>query len=248
MNKYLWGPDFGLALSAFDHSAYSKRTIRTRLQSIDISTKLSCEARIVEGHFILHAMYTFTLPHQLCFPKYLPRSSSKAITDHVTPVIPHIVSGHCSPHSTHTGMTDLLTKCIAMTLPETPVCGCDVCATDFIISSSSQNAKDSRGERTVCVEVWRDLGTGRNPFDPHWRAHGNCREATSVFKVRNNGVVAGTIKRAFEEKSGDAGRRKTLDETLTSLSAINPEVKERGTLMQKGVILEAKCGGVRAGP
>lgn len=58
------------------------------------------------------------------------------------------------------------------------------------------------GQVRLVVQSWRDLGTGRTPFETGWRAHGvgSCAEGSgaNTCLVRLTSLPAGTFRRAFE--------------------------------------------------
>jgi hypothetical protein len=199
MNRHLWGSDYGLPLSAFSHSAHNKRTIASGLYKGLATTYLRCEARIIDGHFILHAAYTLTHSPSSASSKSLNLWSwLRADTELNAPDLPQIVCGHRDLTGLHTDMSRMFTERLESTSHENPVHGCKSCATDFTILSSVEKGKRSGTKRTVWIEVWRNLGTGRSPFDSIWRGHGESGEATKEFIGRFYDCVPGSIKKAFE--------------------------------------------------
>lgn len=189
MNRQLWGQDYGLALSAFNHSAHAKRTIGSWMYKIPATTFLQCEARIVDGKFILHAMYTLSLSPS---PRSLNRLKTWSLREVLASSLPQIVSGHRDCNGLHTGMAKMLAERLNSTSHDNPVHSCEECATDFTILSLVEE------KRTIWIEVWRDLGTGRNPFDSSWRAHGANGEKGKGFRGKTGPAMPGLIKEAFE--------------------------------------------------
>lgn len=52
------------------------------------------------------------------------------------------------------------------------------------------------------VQTWRDLGAGKSPFDPHWRAHGSYIVGTQEYGVsKETSREKGSVREAFEGSS-----------------------------------------------
>jgi hypothetical protein len=82
---------------------------------------------------------------------------------------------------------------------------CATCRTDWSVSAHFF-AHSTGAQTRLVVQVWRDLGDGRNPFETAWRAHGVGVGAKGSGLARETGVRAGDVKRGFE--CGDGGFRR----------------------------------------
>ena len=77
---------------------------------------------------------------------------------------------------------------------------CSTCATDWSVDAV-KCAYTTPPQLRLVVQTWRDLNSGRNPFETSWRAHGvptysNSNVATEMMRLTQ--LQAGDIRRAFE--------------------------------------------------
>ncbi|KAF2248779.1 hypothetical protein BU26DRAFT_380706, partial [Trematosphaeria pertusa] len=161
MNRELWGGEYGIPPSAFN---LQQENDKLKIGKSTGSARLECEARVVSGHFLLHATYHLTL-------SFSPtrRLQPHTFLSTLYPALPHVVVGHRNSHSGHTGLRSALESALARNWKYDAQL-CYVCATDYAVSCTTTT--DHRPHLSLCIEVWRDLGSGRNPFDASWRAHG----------------------------------------------------------------------------
>ena len=195
VNRALWGPEYGLDINIFRHEAYAQRLVGKTV----IGTALQCEARVVGGHFILHARYRLSYTSEL----HPGRRRKKTVVDVLRPALPQVVVGHRDSHRPHTGMRKYLVELIMYGKEDSGVHLCDTCATDYVVRPLRIDVL-AGGERSIEIEVWRDLGNGRNPFDSSWRAHGelgNGHEGFTNEMQRLSNLAPGSIKTAFESKN-----------------------------------------------
>ncbi|KAJ4301445.1 hypothetical protein N0V90_003537 [Kalmusia sp. IMI 367209] len=195
-NRYLWGPSYGLPLSAFTHEAHTER----KIGKTTANTHLQCEARIANNSFLLHATYTLHLPPDFAVP-----SRTKKTMEVLMSAVPHIVVGHRASRRPHTGLQERLENYLSGNVEHKGVRLCQVCETDFIVAFEGDD-KHPQQTRSIRIEVWRYLGTGRNPFDTVWREHGELGAGKENTKVRawERHQCSGLIKKAFEESDGVA--------------------------------------------
>jgi hypothetical protein len=191
VNRALWGQDYGIGIEAFTHYADSKRTSGDTV----FDTRLQCEARVVEGRLILYASFDLFLPTA----PHITRAGTDtdALVRSIIPIVPHVVAGHRNSHAPHTGFKQILED--AVTYGSHSKSGlCHVCATDFFVYYDPHGVEP---RSVLNIQVWRDLGHGRNPFDASWRAHGELGEGREGFArdaLRLTSFLPGDIKKAFE--------------------------------------------------
>jgi hypothetical protein len=188
LNAHLWGPEHGLLLSTFEHTEKNM----AKISRTPVPTNLKISAKIVEGHFLLHTSFAIILP------SYLARS--KLLLKHLWPTLPHILSGHRDSENGHTGLMAAIDNVVRRGWKYPHTQNCSSCATDWSVTSH-EFPHVTGGQARLVVQSWRDLGTGRTPFESGWRAHGVCTglptsSGTQIVKLK--GVQAGDIRRAFE--------------------------------------------------
>ncbi|CAO2654766.1 Nn.00g114990.m01.CDS01 [Neocucurbitaria sp. VM-36] len=193
INRYLWGPDHGIPLDALSYT----RSSMTKIFKTPVPTKLQCEARIVDTHFLLHSSWAVILP-SWC-------TSNKNLLRHIWPSLPHILAGHRDSENGHTGLMAAIDNVVrrGWKYPSTQMCS--TCTTDWTVTCH-QFAHATGGQVRLVVQTWRDLGSGRNPFETGWRAHGvptqgHASSATEL--VRLTQMRAGDVRRAFESAGGE---------------------------------------------
>ena len=197
VNRVLWGKEYGISVQAFAYDEAAQR----RSGKIVLDTSLKCEARVVEGRLILHASFDIKIPS----PGSL---HSGGLVKSLTPILPHVVAGHRDSHAPHTGMQQCLENVLARG-KKSKVQLCSICATDFSIQCGTNQAAPSEptitlhkpSQPVLKINVWRDLGSGRNPFAASWRAHGELgkgREGFASDALRLASSQPGDIKGAFE--------------------------------------------------
>ncbi|KAF1945213.1 hypothetical protein EJ02DRAFT_339122 [Clathrospora elynae] len=189
INRALCGPEHGILLSAFEHE---KRGM-ARIFKTPVPTKLAIEARIVQGRFVLHTSFAIILPSWT--------KSDKNLLKQLWPTLPHILSGHRDSENGHTGLMAAIDNVVRRGWRYPFTQNCSTCATDWTVSSY-EFPHATGGQTRLVIQSWRDLGTGRNPFEGGWRAHGVCtggysNSSTQVIRLAN--IQAGDVRRAFDD-------------------------------------------------
>ncbi|PSN61978.1 hypothetical protein BS50DRAFT_577859 [Corynespora cassiicola Philippines] len=189
VNRAMWGEEYGMNLEDFNYEqdAVSK-IFRTKCP-----TRTRCEAKVVSGHFLLHASYRITLPSTVT------RKPHALLA--LWPTLPHIVVGHRDSNGGHTGLSNCLENALAHNWRfRTQLCY--LCATDYAVSCHSiADSATTNSHLVVEIDAWRDLGNGRNPFDTSWRSHGENGDGMPGFggdMLRLTNLLAGEIRKAFE--------------------------------------------------
>jgi hypothetical protein len=190
LNAHLWGPEHGLPLSSFSHTEKNMATI----SRTPVPTNIKISAKIVQGHFLLHTSFATILPSYL--------SRSKLLLKHLWPTLPHILTGHRDSENGHTGLMVAIDNVVRRGWKYPHTQNCSSCATDWSVTCH-EFPHVTGGQVRLVVQSWRDLGTGRTPFDSGWRAHGVCTGSPSSSHATQsvgllNGVQAGDIRRVFE--------------------------------------------------
>lgn len=206
MNRVLWGNNYGIPVEHFGYTEDSETRL-SKNGKVKVPTSLLVEAKIVHGHLILHSTFKVTITTQLA------RQSGTEHMDRLYSSIPHIVSGHRDNEYGHTGLRNIFDLALAYrTKQNTQLCS--TCATDFLVAYDPSPGKPH--ENILKVQTWRDLGTGRSPFDPSWRAHGESLglPTTSTDIIRLTSFRAGQIREAFQTgcsiEPGDASWRDAI--------------------------------------
>lgn len=193
VNSKLWGPEHGIPLSRIAHAKSSM----AKISKTPVPTQLDCDARIVQGHLILQSKWAVLLP--------MHSTKSRTLLHDIWDALPHIVAGHRDSDNGHTGLMAAIDNAVrrGWKYPFTQCCG--MCATDWTVSAHDFHHATG-GQVRLVVTTWRDLGTGRNPFETSWRAHGvsTHRQASTVTNViRMTQTRAGEIRRAYESAIGE---------------------------------------------
>lgn len=202
VNCATWGPEHGIPLEDLSYS----RSAMAKIFKTPVPTRLLCEARVVNGHFLLRSTFSIVLPSW--------SMSNKNLLKHVWPTLPHILVGHRDSENGHTGLMAAIDNVVrrGWKYPFTQMCS--TCATDWSISMHEFPHAASRQMRLV-IQTWRDLGSGRSPFETSWRAHGVHMQGHSNLVtdiVRLTSLRPGDTERAFES-TGNA--EKAVIETTT---------------------------------
>lgn len=195
LNRELWGREYGIGMDAF---AYEESALRN-IGKFPAQSYLKCEARIVSGRLFLHATYRLTVPSRDSF-------RHRGVIRTLMPALPHIVVGHRDSHSPHTGMHRALEKAIQINTASSLQL-CSACATDFCVNVDTNVVAESfpaplQSTAVLEIQVWRDLGNGRNPFDTQWRAHGELGSGVEGFTgdvMRLTRWRNGEVKEAFDK-------------------------------------------------
>ncbi|KAF2265787.1 hypothetical protein CC78DRAFT_567359 [Lojkania enalia] len=193
LNRYKWGPDYGIPLEDFNYHA----DLTTKIFTRKTPATLDVEARIMSGHLILHATFIVAIDRK---GGDLPKINEKG---HF--VIPQIVFGHKDSRDGHMGLKYHIWKALDQGyIPKTQ--GCSTCATDYLVTpthiSDHKHYTHSTPKIEIRIETWRDLGDGRNPFQASWRAHGeigNSEPGNGRDMIRLTSLRAGQIREAFEK-------------------------------------------------
>ncbi|KAF2121460.1 hypothetical protein BDV96DRAFT_472521, partial [Lophiotrema nucula] len=170
LNRHLWGSDFGIGLEDF---AYYKEG-STKIYGKKVPMTLEVEAKIVDGHFLLHSTFTVVANGRA--------GKSSAIFKGGSFDIPQIVLGHRDSNDGHTGLASTVNKILSTDWRQIQdslaLCNntqlCSFCATDYLITPRLIESGPSNHTPgiEIRIETWRDLYEGRNPFQSSWRAHG----------------------------------------------------------------------------
>ncbi|RYN43150.1 hypothetical protein AA0113_g12449 [Alternaria arborescens] len=188
INRASWGDEHGIPLSAF---TYEKKEM-ARISRTPVPTKLSLSARIVQGHFLLHSSYAIILPAFTTRNRNLLKS--------LWPLLPHIVTGHRDTPNGHTGLMAAIDNVIRRGWKYQFTQNCSTCATDWSVTTQDFSHATG-GQVRLVVQSWRDLGTGRTPFETGWRSHGvgsGDDSGANTCLVRLTSLPAGSVRRAFE--------------------------------------------------
>jgi hypothetical protein len=188
INAHLWGPEHGLPLSTFE---YAEKGM-AKISRTTVPTNVKTQARIVEGHFLLHTSFAIIVPSFV--------THNKNLLKHLWPTLPHVLSGHRDSENGHTGLMAAIDNVVRRGWRYAYTQNCSTCATDWTVSAH-EFPHATGGQVRLVIQTWRDLGTGRTPFETGWRAHGVCTGSSSSSAtqlVRLAGMQAGDIRRAFE--------------------------------------------------
>jgi hypothetical protein len=190
VNRASWGEEHGIPLAAF---TYEKKGM-ARISRTPVPTKLNLSARIVQGHLLLHSSYAVILP------AFTTRNRN--LLKLLWPLLPHILTGHRDTPNGHTGIMAAIDNVIRRGWKYQFTQNCSTCATDWSVTSQDFSHVTG-GQVRLMVQSWRDLGTGRTPFETGWRAHGVGSSAegsgTNTCLVRLTSLPAGAIRRSFED-------------------------------------------------
>jgi hypothetical protein len=168
-----------------------------RISRTPVPTNLKIQARIVEGHFLLHTSFAIILPSFA--------AHNKNLLKHLWPILPHILSGHRDSENGHTGLMAAIDNVVRRGWRYASTQNCSTCATDWTVTAH-EFPHATGGQVRLSIQTWRDLGMGRTPFETGWRAHGVCTGSSSnsaTQLVRLAGMQAGDIRRAFETMDND---------------------------------------------
>jgi hypothetical protein len=219
------GEEHGIPLSAF---AYEKKEM-ARISRTPVPTKLTVSAKIVHGRFLLHSAYVLILP------AFTTRNRNLLKT--LWPLLPHVLTGHRDTPNGHTGLMAAIDNVIRRGWKYQFTQNCSTCATDWAVTSQDFS-HSTGGQVRLVVQSWRDLGTGRTPFETGWRAHGvgSCAEGSgaNTCLVRLTSLPAGTVRRAFEaadvdDEANEAAHTGVTAASSTSKSRIYRSFMRRNT-------------------
>ncbi|KAF2808351.1 uncharacterized protein BDZ99DRAFT_464232 [Mytilinidion resinicola] len=202
MNRHFCGPEYGIPLDDFTYS--SKQMVKILRANCQMET--ITKARIVANQFLLHAACTVTIPLRL--------RPQRDIASEITKAMPQVVVGHRSKEHGHKDLVGVIQRFLSMMPPQdffqSEVNYCGQCSTDYQVTCRYLGPLYS-DLRTIeiMVEVWRNLGVGKSPFDALWRAHGETQGQKVVGKAKTWSPMdkseAGVIKEAFQ-KEGELER------------------------------------------
>ncbi|KAI9880202.1 MAG: hypothetical protein M1830_004788 [Pleopsidium flavum] len=176
MNAQRSGPSHGIPLDALRHVWSRKNS----------NLKVWLEPRIVADELLLRARSRVLMHFEREF---------KHVKKYILKICPHLTA-----HDDDNLLAHLIT-CRLSHLDNRPCLFCDglrqcrSCPTEFQVEI------EDLGEAGVAVLVtaWNNLGSGRSPSDPKWRAH--------IYRSQNNQMRAesfqyepGSIQTAFEQK------------------------------------------------
>lgn len=185
VNRELWGCEYGIPLETFSHTHSSM----AKIFKTPVPTKLNISARIAEGHFILHTSFAIILPSYA--------ASNKNVLKHIWPTLPHILAGHRDSENGHTGLMAAIDNVLRRGWKYPFTQSCSTCATDWCVSSH-EFPHATGGQVRLEMRVWRDLGSGRNPFETGWRAHGVPAAGALTNMVKMTALQSGAVRSMFE--------------------------------------------------
>lgn len=183
-----YGPAHGLPLSAFSHTSSSSITLfRTPVQ-----TSISHEAKLRNGRFLLHTNFSILLPSWA--------ASHKNLIGHLWPLLPPVLTQHRASEYGHTGLMAAVDNVARRGWRVMGAQSCSECMTDWSVTAF-QIPRSVAGEFVrLNVQTWRDLGTGKTPFDTQWRAHGPYLVGAGEYGVREGmSREKESVREAFEE-------------------------------------------------
>jgi len=229
INRASRGDEHGIPLSAFTH----EKKDMARISRTPVPTKLTVSARIVNGRFLLHSSYAIVLPAFTTRNRNLLKS--------LWPLLPHIVTGHRDTPNGHTGIMAAIDNVIRRGWKYQFTQNCSTCATDWSVTSQDFSHATG-GQVRLVVQSWRDLGTGRTPFETGWRAHGvgSCAEGSgaNTCLVRLTSRPAGSVRRAFEAADVEDGAKESTHPGAVAASSA-PKSRIYRTFMRRNTSEES---------
>ncbi|RMZ72567.1 F-box domain-containing [Pyrenophora seminiperda CCB06] len=162
LNAHLWGPPHGIPLSTFSHD----QKAMAKISKTPVPTHLRIRALISPSSpstLLLHTSFAIILPSFT--------TTSKNTLKHLWPLLPHTLTGHRDTDSGHAGLMAAVDNVVRRGWKYAFTQSCEVCGADWAVGR--QEFKHATGGQVrLVVQCWRDLGTGRSPFERGWRAHG----------------------------------------------------------------------------
>ena len=206
LNAHLWGPTHGIPLSAFSHDHKSM----ARISKTPVPTTLRIRARISSsGSFLLHTSFAIILPSF--------STQSKHLLKHLWPLFPHILTGHRDTDSGHAGLMAAVDNVVRRGWKYAFTQSCEACGADWAVGRQDF-VHQTGGQVRLVVQSWRDLGSGRNPFERAWRSHGVAAEGMGLGEAQMGllglAVAGGRVGgvRELWERAGVDERMNDADE------------------------------------
>ncbi|MCJ1351543.1 MAG: hypothetical protein MMC33_001527 [Icmadophila ericetorum] len=176
LNRHRYGSQHGIGLDAF---AY--REMEGPL--IYYHERLFIRAKIVNNELLLRI--------QLTTPTHI--WSTHRWSNNPNAYCPHTYENRHNPQSVKGFLPGVLSEALHInnpfSYPDSEVHRCQSCLTEYQVEHISQIV--------ICVTVWKNLGSGRNPNDPKWRSH--VRSASNNSNT-TKGIYfkAGSIRDAWD--------------------------------------------------
>ncbi|OCL07023.1 hypothetical protein AOQ84DRAFT_295909, partial [Glonium stellatum] len=199
MNQHLLGLDYGIPLDDFAFDS----TDTVKISKKNCSMQLRVEARIISNHFLLNARCSVLITTGM--------RGHPDFAAQIVGAMPQLVVGHRGSSNGHLDLRETIESTLKQGHCKSKLCYCGQCSTDYDSAVSCSVLNDSDIFK-LSVEVWRNLGDGRTPFETLWRAHGEkgnrhgdyISDALGLMK-RELAFQAGEIKEAFQAE-GTTGR------------------------------------------
>lgn len=197
MNRHSWGPDYGIGLEEFSYQQKGSN----KILNVSCPANMDISTRIVANKFLLNVHYAISVPISL--------TKRSEFYQRLWASLPQIVVGHRNDRDGHNGMLyDIQHSTSNFWKSDVDVC--KTCATDYAVSAAYPQVEATEScagvnpkNVEIVIEVWRDLGNGKSPFDTQWRAHG---ENVTPYKANIGDSLwlaashkPGCIKEAFEK-------------------------------------------------
>ncbi|KAF2631248.1 hypothetical protein BU25DRAFT_418854 [Macroventuria anomochaeta] len=192
--RHKYGPAHGLEIGAFEwRGSGSVSLFRT-----PVHTTIAHQAEIRDGRFLLHTNYSILLPTWA--------ASHKNLIGHLWPLLPPLLTQHRASEYGHTGVMAALDNVVRRGWRVLGAQSCSDCQTDWSVTAFPIPRSVAGEFVRLNIQTWRDLGTGKTPFDTAWRAHGPYIHGTEESCVREEvRRERGSIREAFEGSHSGKG-------------------------------------------
>lgn len=196
VNRVIWGNEYGMGAEDFGF----KKVGSVKIGKGQMPMSLEIRAKIVDGKFFLHSNWDIVIPRS--------NIQKRELVGKLLANLPQVVGGHRNDHEGHTGLHTSVGHALERNW-KYQMQLCSTCATDYLISTrlyipdEVTNVEEVKATAPIELRIqsWRDLSSGRNPFEASWRAHGeigNCVPGFGGDVVRLTNLKAGQIREAFE--------------------------------------------------
>ena len=188
-----YGAAHGLPLSCFSHSSSAS----ILLFHTPVQTCISHSAKTVNARLLLHTNYSILLPSWA--------AAHKNLIGHVWPLLPPMLTQHRTTQYGHSGLMAALDNVVRRGWR---VLGCQSCAdcnTDWSVTAFPIPRSVAGEFVRLNIQTWRDLGTGKTPFDTVWRAHGPYVAGTESCVREETKREKGGIRELFEGLGSGTG-------------------------------------------
>ncbi|KAL5116481.1 hypothetical protein ACEQ8H_005602 [Pleosporales sp. CAS-2024a] len=214
----LLGSTHGIPLSSLSHAS----TSMSKIYHTPVPTSLSITPALSSNSTLLvHTSFAMILPSW--------STSRKHIIAQIWPTLPHIVAGHRDSDNGHSGLMAAIDNVVRRGWKYPFPQSCATCRTDWTVSAHFFHHSTGAQLRLV-VQTWRDVGDAKSPFDQSWRSHGVAGPKTAttptVF-IRNTGLRAGDIRRAFDASCNTADHDAQAHSRTSDKRALSPPRREK---------------------